>query len=339
MELLVGTSGFSYPEWRGIFYPEGLAADDMLKSYAERLPTVEINNTFYRMPQPPLLEGWNNKVEGSFCFALKVPRSITHIARLKDAGDGVAYFMKVAATLGDRLGPMLFQLPPLYKKDAGVLREFLTLLPAGTKAAFEFRHPSWFDDETATILSDKQAALVAGDPDDGEPLPLTATAPFGYLRLRAPSYDVAGLAVWHDRIAAQPWQQAFVYLKHEVFGPLYAQGLVAISRGETPRRAPPPPPPPPGAGPPPQKKPPRQPTRSPSPRQRACGQPRKTRRHEDTKTRRRRNRGWAAHPENPSRLRVFASSRYLGRPVAMRPWPGTDPAAGEGRTKREGPNR
>jgi uncharacterized protein YecE (DUF72 family) len=234
MQLLVGTSGFSYPEWKGTFYPEGLADGDMLKSYAERLPTVEINNTFYRMPQPPLLDGWNKKVEGSFCFALKAPRSITHISRLKDAGDGVGHFMKVAATLGDRLGPILFQLPPFFKKDAGALREFLTLLPAGTQAAFEFRHPSWFDDETATLLSDKQAALVAGDPDEGEPLPLMATAPFGYLRLRAPSYDVAGLTAWHARIAAQPWQRAFVYLKHEVFGPLYAQGLVALSRGETP---------------------------------------------------------------------------------------------------------
>jgi uncharacterized protein YecE (DUF72 family) len=186
------------------------------------------------MPQPPLLEGWNKKVEGTFCFALKAPRSITHISRLKDSGDGVGYFMKVAATLGDRLGPILFQLPPFFKKDAGALREFLTLLPAGTQAAFEFRHPSWFDDETATLLSDKQAALVAGDPDEGEPLPLMATAPFGYLRLRAPSYDVAGLAAWHTRISAQPWQRAFVYLKHEVFGPLYAQGLVALSKGETP---------------------------------------------------------------------------------------------------------
>lgn len=234
MELLVGTSGFSYPEWRGTFYPEGLADGEMLKSYSERLPTVEINNTFYRMPQPPLLEGWNNKVEGAFQFALKAPRSITHISRLKDAGDGVGYFMKVAATLGPRLGPILFQLPPFLRKDAGVLREFLALLPEGTKAAFEFRHPSWFDDEVSTVLADRQAALVAGDPDEGEPLPLIATAPFGYLRLRAPSYDVAGLSAWHARLAAQPWQRAFVYLKHEVFGPLYAQGLVALSKGETP---------------------------------------------------------------------------------------------------------
>jgi uncharacterized protein YecE (DUF72 family) len=234
MELLVGTSGFSYPEWRGTFYPDGLADGDMLKSYAERLPTVEINNTFYRMPQPALLEGWNNKVAGSFCFALKAPRSITHISRLKDAADGTSHFMKVAGVLGPRLGPILFQLPPFLRKDAGVLREFLQRLPAGTQAAFEFRHESWFDDEISTLLADKQAALVAGDPDEGEPLPLMATAPFGYLRLRAPSYDVAGLAKWHERIALQPWQRAYVYLKHEVFGPLYAQGLVALSKGETP---------------------------------------------------------------------------------------------------------
>jgi uncharacterized protein YecE (DUF72 family) len=142
--------------------------------------------------------------------------------------------MKVAATLGPRLGPILFQLPPFLRKDAGVLRDFLALLPAGTKAAFEFRHPSWFDDEVSTLLADNRAALVAGDPDEGEPLPLIATAPFGYLRLRAPSYDVAGLSAWHERVAAQPWQQAYVYLKHEVFGPLYAQGLVALSKGETP---------------------------------------------------------------------------------------------------------
>lgn len=234
MELLVGTSGFSYPEWRGTFYPEGLADGDMLKSYAERLPTVEINNTFYRMPQPALLEGWNDKVAGLFCFALKSPRSITHISRLKNAADGLEHFMKVAATLGPRLGPILFQLPPFFKKDVGVLREFLAQLPKGTKAAFEFRHPSWFDEETYTVLADEQAALVAGDPDEGEPLPLIATAPFGYLRLRAPSYDVAGLSAWYARVAAQPWERAFVYLKHEVFGPLYAQGLVALSRGETP---------------------------------------------------------------------------------------------------------
>ncbi len=236
MQLFVGTSGFSYVEWKGSFYPAGLPDAEMLANYAARLPTVEINNTFYRMPQPALLEGWQKKVASAaqFSFALKAPRSITHIARLKDAADGTAHFLKVAATLGTQLGPILFQLPPFLRKDAGVLREFLALLPAGTQAAFEFRHPSWFDDEVTTLLADKGAALVAGDPDEGEALPLVATASFGYLRLRAPSYDLAGLQAWHARIAAQPWQAAYVYLKHEVLGPAYAQGLQQLFRGETP---------------------------------------------------------------------------------------------------------
>lgn len=236
MQLLVGTSGFSYVEWKGSFYPSDLPDAEMLASYAGRLPTVEINNTFYRMPQPALLEGWSKKVEGAsdFTFALKAPRSITHISRLKEAADGTAYFLKVAATLGSRLGPILFQLPPFLKKDAGVLRDFLAQLPPGTRAAFEFRHASWFDDEVSTLLADKGAALVAGDPDEGDTLPLIATAPFGYLRLRAATYDLAGLETWHQKIAAQPWQQAFVYLKHEVLGPAYAQGLQQLFRGETP---------------------------------------------------------------------------------------------------------
>ncbi|RYZ04341.1 MAG: DUF72 domain-containing protein [Myxococcales bacterium] len=235
MDLLVGTSGFSYSEWKGSFYPAGLPDGEMLTSYAERLPTVEINNTFYRMPQPSLLEGWNQKVAApGFTFALKAPRSITHISRLKDAGDGTSRFLKVAATLGPRLGPLLFQTPPFLRKDAAVLRDFLALLPEGVKAAFEFRHPSWFDDEVTQILSDRGAALVAGDPDEGEALPLLPTARFGYLRLRAASYDLAGLVGWHERIAAQPWETAYVYLKHEVLGPSYAQGLLQLHRGQTP---------------------------------------------------------------------------------------------------------
>ena len=234
MQLLVGTSGFSYVEWKGSFYPASLPDSEMLQSYSERLPTVEINNTFYRMPQPSLLDGWKGKVSGDFRFALKAPRSITHISRLKDAADGTAHFLKVAATLDARLGPILFQLPPFLRKDAGVLREFLAQLPPGVQAAFEFRHASWFDDEVTTLLSDKGAALVGGDPDEGEALPLIATAPFGYLRLRAASYDLDGLVAWHARIAALPWQTAYVYLKHEVLGPAYAQGLQQLFRGETP---------------------------------------------------------------------------------------------------------
>jgi uncharacterized protein YecE (DUF72 family) len=206
----------------------------MLASYSERLPTVEINNTFYRMPKPDLLEGWRGKVASEFRFALKAPKSITHISRLKDAGDGPAHFLKVAQTLEGQLGPILFQLPPFLRKDIGVLREFLALLPPGTEPAFEFRHASWFDDEVSTALADKGAALVAGDPDEGEPLPLVATARFGYLRLRAASYDVKGLEAWHARIAAQAWDTAYIYLKHEVLGPAYAQALLALARGESP---------------------------------------------------------------------------------------------------------
>ena len=236
MQLLVGTSGFSYAEWKGSFYPSDLPDSEMLASYAERLPAVEINNTFYRMPQPALLEGWEKKVNGrqGFTFALKAPRSITHIARLKGAGDTTAHFLKVAETLGPRLGPILFQLPPFLRKDAGALREFLAQLPPGTRAAFEFRHESWFDEEVTTLLAERGAALVSGDPDDGDTLPLIATAPFGYLRLRAATYDLQGLQSWHQKIAAQPWQEVYVFLKHEVLGPAYAQGLQQLFRGETP---------------------------------------------------------------------------------------------------------
>jgi uncharacterized protein YecE (DUF72 family) len=236
MELLVGTSGFSYPEWKGHFYPAGLPDAEMLASYAKRLTTVEINNTFYRMPQAGLLQGWADKVKGakSFAFALKAPRSITHIARLKNTSDAVLHFWQVATTLGARLGPILFQLPPFLRKDAEALREFVERLPQGLKAAFEFRHPTWFDDEISTLLADKGAALVAGDPDEGPALPLIPTAPFGYLRLRAASYDLAALTAWREQIARQPWQTAYVYLKHEVLGPAYAEGLAALFRGDTP---------------------------------------------------------------------------------------------------------
>ena len=146
MQLFCGTSGFSYVEWKGSFYPSDLPDSEMLASYAQRLPSVEINNTFYRMPQASLLEGWGQKVAGSerFTFALKAPRSITHIARLKDAADGTAHFLKMASILGPRLGPILFQLPPFLRKDAGVLREFLAQLPTGVRAA-ETRNASFIE--------------------------------------------------------------------------------------------------------------------------------------------------------------------------------------------------
>jgi uncharacterized protein YecE (DUF72 family) len=227
-----GTSGFSYDEWHGSFYPDDLAASARLGFYGSRLKSVEVNNTFYQMPQPALLERWRDAVPPDFCFALKAPRRITHVQRLKNAEDAVRRFIEVAGVLGGRLGPVLFQLPPFARKDTAVLADFLALLPPGQKAAFEFRHPSWFDDETYALLASKDASLCTGDADDGDKSPpFVATATWGYLRLRAPSYDAQGLATWNERILSQKWTEAFAYLKHEVNGPAYATFLDAVAAG------------------------------------------------------------------------------------------------------------
>ncbi len=226
MRLLAGTSGFSYPEWRGTFYPPSLGDEHMLHYYAERLPTVEINNTFYRMPRAELLERWRGEVPDAFLFGVKAPRRITHIARLKDCAEEVAYLYRVLGVFGPRLGPTLFQLPPFLQKDVELLRQFLSTLPQGTRAALEFRHTSWFDDEVYAELRAANAALVGGDADEGPPPPLVATADWGYLRLRSPAYDAAGIAAWSERLRAQPWQDAYVYFKHERLGPAYAEHLL-----------------------------------------------------------------------------------------------------------------
>lgn len=245
MRLLSGTSGFSYGEWRGTFYPEDLADAGMLGYYSGRLETVEINNTFYQMPKPALLERWRDAVPPEFCFALKAPRRITHLQRLSGSAESVELFLNTASVLGERLGPVLFQLPPFAKKDVVLLREFLALLPPPLDVAFEFRHPSWFDDEIYEALRERRAALCAGDSDDSDRSPpFVKTADFGYLRLRAPSYDEAGIRGWHERIAAAGLERAYVYLKHEVLGPIYAEHLKRLSRGEDPGALPPPP----GAG-------------------------------------------------------------------------------------------
>lgn len=233
MLLRTGTSGFSYDEWHGRFYPDDLAASERLAFYGCRLKSVEVNNTFYQMPQPALLERWRDAVPADFCFALKAPRRITHVLRLKGAEDPLRRFIEVAGVLGGRLGPLLFQLPPFARKDAGLLAEFLALLPAGQKAAFEFRHPSWFDEETYGVLASKDASLCTGDADDGgKSPPFVATASWGYLRLRAPSYDAKGLGAWSERILSQSWTEAFAYLKHEVDGPAYAAFLDAVASGK-----------------------------------------------------------------------------------------------------------
>ena len=217
MRVLAGTSGFSYKEWKGSFYPEDLPAEEMLSYYASRLPAVEINNTFYRMPKPALLESWAAQVPAEFRFILKASQRITHRKRLKEAGDEVAYFFQTASTLGERLGPTLIQLPPNLKKDLPRLEAFLGVLPESARAAFEFRHASWFEDDVFEALRAKGAALCIAE-DEELATPLVATAPWGYLRLRRQDYDDAAVAAWADKVRGQTWSDAFVFFKHEDAG-------------------------------------------------------------------------------------------------------------------------
>jgi uncharacterized protein YecE (DUF72 family) len=231
MRMLAGTSGYSYKEWLGHFYPEKLPASAMLRHYAERLPTVEINNTFYRMPAEALLEHWAQEVPEGFSFTLKAPRRITHIKRLKDAGSAVGELMRRAAVLGDRLGMLLFQLPPTLRKDLPRLRDFLGALPPGRRVAVEFRHASWQDDEVYETLRAHGAALCVAESDEGG-TPFVCTSDHAYLRLRRTRYDESDLRAWADRIAAQPLSRAYVYFKHEdeALAPKFALHLQELWR-------------------------------------------------------------------------------------------------------------
>lgn len=231
MDLRVGTSGYAYKEWCGTFYPEKLPQARMLAAYAERLATVEINNTFYRMPTPDLLARWAGEVPDGFTFALKAPQRITHIGRLKNVEDPVDQFLRCAAALGPKLGPLLFQAPPNFRKDLDRLRAMAPLLPRERRAAFEFRHPSWHDEETFAVLRENGWALVAADTDeDPEPAPIVATADWGYLRLRRVAYDDGAMRQWVERLRTQPWREADVYFKHEDSGtgPRFALALREI---------------------------------------------------------------------------------------------------------------
>jgi uncharacterized protein YecE (DUF72 family) len=222
MQILVGTSGYSYKEWKGSFYPEKLKQAEMLRYYAERFSAVEINNTFYRMPKAAMLEGWREQVPAEFQFVLKASQQITHRKRLKEAGEPLEYLLKAASVLGEQLGPVLFQLPPYFKRDLPRLQGFLELLPAGQPFAFEFRHESWADDDVHAALRERNAALVCADTEESgeDGAPIVATADWGYLRLRRCDYTEAALAPWADRIRAQPWRKAFVFFKHEEDRPL-----------------------------------------------------------------------------------------------------------------------
>jgi len=230
MIIYAGTSGYSYKEWRGHFYPEKFPATDMLAYYAQRLPAVEINNTFYRLPKESVLDGWAAQVPENFRFSIKASRRITHFKRLKETDDETAYLLRVLGTLGPLLGVILFQLPPNLKKDLPRLETFLDLLPPRAPTAFEFRHPSWFDDEVTGLLRDRGCALCLADTDDGDPPTLVDTGSLGYLRLRRADYSDEDLRMWADRIEEQAWDRVFVFFKHEdeAAGPRMAERFLQL---------------------------------------------------------------------------------------------------------------
>jgi uncharacterized protein YecE (DUF72 family) len=217
MRVVAGTSGFAYKEWRGTFYPEGMKEDVMLPWYAERFGTVEMNNTFYRLPNEKTLRHWAEQVPDDFTFALKASRSITHMKRLKGAEDATAYLFRSTAVLGARRGAILFGLPPNLKQDLDRLRAFLDLLPGDARVAFDFRHESWYDDAVFDELRARGVALCVEDSDELQ-TPFVSTAPWGYLRLRRAAYTDGELGAWAERILAQPWSDAAVYFKHEDTG-------------------------------------------------------------------------------------------------------------------------
>ncbi len=224
----MGASGYSFKEWKGSFYPEKMKPEDMLAWYAERLPTVEINNTFYRMPKVSVLESWAGSTPEDFRFAIKASRRITHIARLKAelAAEAVGFLYGNLAALGAKRGPVLFQLPPNLKKDLSRLGDFLRLLPDEHGAAFEFRNESWFADDVYDALKRAGAALCLSEREGNAPPPLVETAPWGYVRLRLETYSDDDLRQWADRLAATGWRETYVYFMHEPTAPAYAHTLI-----------------------------------------------------------------------------------------------------------------
>jgi uncharacterized protein YecE (DUF72 family) len=227
--VLVGTSGYNYPEWRGTFYPEKFSTDKMLPFYAERFTTVEINYTFYRIPNEKILAGWSAVTPEHFCFTLKAPRRITHDSKLQRCEDLVQTFCRTARTLGPKLGILLFQLPPTLKKDVDILRTFVSVLPDDTRAAFEFRHESWFDADVFNVLRDRNLALCIADSEKMS-TPAEITADYAYFRLRDEGYQQSDLEQWAQTISSLPAvADAFVYFKHEEqgLGPDFAKRFIA----------------------------------------------------------------------------------------------------------------
>jgi uncharacterized protein YecE (DUF72 family) len=215
MKIHVGTSGFGYKEWKGKFYPEKISPKEMLRFYAERLNTVEINNTFYHMPLANVLAFWADQVTADFIFALKAPQVITHIKRLRSVSSETGYLFKSLSVLNKKLGPVLFQFPKTFRADKEVLEHFLALIPGAALCAFEFRSPSWLEGGIPDLLRDKGFSWCIEDADEQPAEEIISTAPWGYLRLRRSDYTDADLSNWAEKILSQQWGQAFVFFKHE----------------------------------------------------------------------------------------------------------------------------
>jgi len=227
--IWIGTSGYNYPEWKGKFYPEDLPASKMLPYYAARFPTVEINYTFYRLPNEKMVAAWAAATPDAFRLTLKAPKRITHDRRLKDCGDLLRAFCNVAGTVGQKLGVLLFQLAPNFKKDLELFDAFLSDLPRGARAAFEFRHASWLDEDLYERLRARNLALCIAD-SERMSTPVIATADYGYFRLRDEGYTPAAISQWADVIHANEgtWRDTYVYFKHEEagLGPEFAATLM-----------------------------------------------------------------------------------------------------------------
>ena len=215
MKLLAGTSGYAFKEWKGSFYPSSCKDDAMLGLYAEQFPSVEINNTFYRLPKENVLLDWASRVPDEFTFAIKASQRITHYARLKpESASAVDFLVKNLAALGGKLGPILFQLPPNLQKDFDRLRVFLDTLPLDKRITIEFRHESWFGDDVFDVLRARDIAMcITEQPEFASPL--VATASWGYTRLHRLDYDDAALAAWSKKLSAMPWNDAYVFFKHD----------------------------------------------------------------------------------------------------------------------------
>ena len=215
MHIYVGTSGYAYKEWKGKFYPEKISPKEMLRFYSERLNAVEINNTFYRMPKESVLASWAEQVPNGFVFALKAPQVITHLKRLRYVSDETGYLFKTLSVLDRKLGPVLFQFPKSFRADRTALEDFLAQIPRDMASAFEFRNPSWLDDEILDLLRKKGASLCIADWDEDPAHEIISTTSWGYLRLRRSDYTDTELSQWMEKVLSQKWEKAFVFFKHE----------------------------------------------------------------------------------------------------------------------------